>query len=487
LVFDALIPLEFKKIFQNDLSGELKILKEENSKKLYFKNGRLIHGESDFFCEKLGVILNLTGKVSDSQYDNISGLIHSADNRVGEILVQNRIISKSELKDSILYRVMRIAVSAFSIVSGSVEFNEGLLPDLSVPYVNIPIEEIIYRGGRRVEVVNYISREYYFNSPRLVLEKKKFHNLLNDTERELMEIIDSSAELSNARLISKMDFSSDKYWEGISVLFLLGIIDFSKDKKDKPTEEDIVSLVKLKSLIDSGEYDSFSILGLRKGDSIASIQRAYVTLAQKYNPDRFDSEISSEIKRSAQLITYKLGQAFKEITDFKKRDNVEIENIQAPIPPVDEGTDSGSEIVSDKEDSGSSEYEKRFDKFERGKELYRANKFDEALILLREVSKFGDPTYENYLYLGLCQSNISFFYNESEFNLKKAIEKAPSESAPVHALGRLYLKIERIKSARKCFERAVKLEPGNIEAAKDLFKLKYSPKKKRRKLFSSRK
>ncbi len=72
---------------------------------MFFREGILIHSESDFFDEKLGIILNLTGKVSDSQYDNISGLIHSVDDQVGNILVQNGIISKDELKEAVIYRI----------------------------------------------------------------------------------------------------------------------------------------------------------------------------------------------------------------------------------------------------------------------------------------------------------------------------------------------------------------------------------------------
>ncbi len=83
----------------------------------------------------------------------------------------------------------------------------------------------------------------------------------------------------------------------------------------------------------------------------------------------------------------------------------------------------------------------------------------------------------------MCQMHLPFFSDEAERNLKKAIEMAPSKSEPVQALGNLYLVLKKKKNAKRCFERAVELDPGNISAAQDLFRLKYPPKKKK-KLFS---
>ncbi|MCK5222799.1 MAG: tetratricopeptide repeat protein [Candidatus Aminicenantes bacterium] len=482
LICNTPIPLEFKNIFLNSLTGDLRVSTTKNYKQMFFKNGKLIQSDSDFFDERLGVILNLTGKVSDSQYDNISGLIHSIDDQVGTILVQNGIISKDELKEAVLYRTRRIAVSSFSIVSGNVDFTEGTFPKIRRPGYKIPVEEIIYRGGRRIESVNCIAKRYYFNSPELLPGNEKLYKLLSEEECELVEIVRSSGELSNARLISRSVIQNDKYWEGITILFLLGIIDFSPDMKDRPTEEDIIGLVRLKSILEKGATDIFSILKIKKGDSLSSIESAYLTLVQKYDPERFGSDTSSEIKKSAQFVLQKLGTAFREINESREKET--ISDLELDDLP-DEGPEDMDSPLGEKIDDDI-DYDENFDKFERGKELYHANKFDEALIPLKETTKSESPGYENYLYLGLCQTHLPFFSDEAERHLKKAVEMAPAKSEPVHALGKLYVRLNRKKSAKKCFERAVELEPGNIDAAQDLFKIKYPPKKKK-KFFSREK
>ncbi|MEN8223645.1 MAG: DUF4388 domain-containing protein [Acidobacteriota bacterium] len=482
LICDTLVPFEFRNIFLKKLTGELSVSTLKNKKKMFFSDGRLIHSESDFFDEQLGIILNLTGKVSDSQYDNISGLIHSADDQVGNILVQNGIISKDDLKEAVLYRMKRIAVSSFSIVSGELSFKEGVSPENSVSGLRIPVEELIYSGGRRIESVNCISKKYYFNSPEVLKGKEKLYNILSIEERELIEVVNNSEGLSNPRLISRSGISPDSYWEMIAVLFLLGIVEFSPDVKDKPTEEDIIGLVRLKNSLENGDSDMFSILGVTGEESSTGIQKAYISLTQKYDPERFGADISPEIRKSAQYVVDKLGTVFGEInetrTGKKENEHVSDENIsEDPAEPVKQS------ILSDEDSKGAYDFDEYFDKFEKGKDLYMSNKFDEALIHLKGASKIGEPKYENLLYLGMCQIHLPFFSDESERNLKKAIEMAPAKSEPVHALGKLYLKLNKKKNAKKCFERAVGLEPGNIDAAQDLFRLKYPPKKKK-KLFS---
>jgi len=479
---DAPVPFEFRNIFMNKLSGQLSVSTPKNKKTMFFHEGRLIHSESNFFDEKLGIILNLIGKVSDSQYDNISGLIHSADDQVGNILVQNGIISKDDLKEAVLYRIKRIAVSSFSILSGEVSFTEGVSPDNAGAGIRIPIEEIIYSGGRRIESVNCISKKYYFNSPEVVNGNEKLYKILSIGERELIEIVKTSDELSNPRLISRSGISSDSYWEGIAVLFLLGIIDFSSDIKDKPSEEDIIGLVRLKNVFEKGNYDIYSILGLAGDESVTSIQKAYINLVQKYDPERFGVDISPEIRKSAQYVMRKLDSDFKDINEHHE-ESKKIESVSFHSIPEDK-TDPGKPVVlPEMVPEENYEFDEYFDKFEKGKELYMSNKFDEALVYLKDAAKLGEPRYENLLYLGKCQTNLPFFSDEAERNLKKAIEMSPAKSEPVHALGILYLKLKKKKNAKKCFERAVGLEPGNIEAAQDLFRLRFPPKKKK-KLFS---
>ena len=489
-ISDAPVPLEFRNIFLNGLEGELHVKTLRNSKRMFFKDGNLIHSESDFFDERLGVILNLTGRVSDSQYDNISGLIHSVDDQVGTVLVQNGIISKDDLKEAVQYRIKRIAVSAFSIISGELYFLEGASPESAISGTRIPLSEIIYSGGKRIESVNCIRRQFYFNSPEPVRGNEKLYKLLNDEERELIETVRNSGDLSNARLITRSGLSSDRYWQGISMLYLLGIIDFSPDKKDKPTGDEIIGLVRLKNTIETGNADLYSILGVEEGDSVSSIQSAYYALTQKYDPDRFGSAISPEIKKSAQFVLRQLGKAFREINELRsgtEQPDIIPDDQLSPVPEEPEAgigiPESLPEVMPREDQFDSDEF---FHKFERGKDLYQSNKFDEALIPLKEALKLGKPSYENYLYLGLCQTHLPFFSDEAERNLKKAIELVPSKSEPVHALGKLYLQLKRKKNARKCFERAVELEPGNIEAAQDLFRLKYPPKTKK-KLFSREK
>ncbi len=204
----------------------------------------------------------------------------------------------------------------FPSVSGDVSFLEGESPENKGAGVRIPIEEVIYSGGKRIESVNCIHRKFYFNSPDVIKGKEKLYKLLSVEERELVETVKNSNGLSNPRIISRSGVSTDFYWQGIAVLYLLGIIDFSSDIKDKPSGEDIIGLVRLKKNLEKGNEDIFSILGVEKDESITGIQRAYINLVKKYDPERFGADISPEIRKSAEYVIQKLESAFRNLKEF---------------------------------------------------------------------------------------------------------------------------------------------------------------------------
>jgi len=482
LICDTPIPFEFRRILLENRTGLLRVSARGKEKKMYFRDGDLVFSDSEFFDEKLGVILNLIGKVSDSQYDNISGLIHSADEQVGAILVQNGIISDGDLREARMYRMKRIAASSFSLVSGEASFTEGVSSEKGDTGIRIPLEEIICSGGKRLESVNCVSKRYHFNSPVIREGMEKQYKYLSVEERELVETVRNSDGLSNPRLISRSGMKGDRYWQGIAVLYLLGVVDFDPEITDKPSEEEIVGLVRLKNSLEEEETDIYSLMGVSEDETLAGVQRAYIDLTQRYDPERFGSDISPEIRKSAEFVARELEKAFSEVKGIGDEvfDPGEPES-PPETPPEDLHEDSSrpdllpEEVVKDEFD-----FDEFYDKFEKGKELYLSNKFDEALKHLKDAVKLGGAKYESLLYLGKCQIHLPFFTDEAERNLKKAIELAPAKSDPVHALGHLYLKLKKKKSAKKCFERAVALEPGNIAAAQDLFRLRFPPRKKKK-------
>ncbi|MEN8153529.1 MAG: DUF4388 domain-containing protein [Acidobacteriota bacterium] len=315
-VLEFPVSFVFKKIFLEKLTGELFLKCPKYEKHIFFRNGDLIFAESNLFDEKIGVILNLTGKIVDSQYDYVSGLIHSADKQVGEILVQTGQISKKDLKEATRYQVKRIAISAFSITEGTWDFKKDVLPPSKSVKIKIPLIKIIYDGGKRRGTADSIRSKYFFYSPMIVSGKELIEDLFSDDEMEFYGEMTRFKDISNSGIIAKLNISPDIYWELITILFLSGILDFIKSNKNEKVDEDIVDLIQMRKKLEIEGLNFFDVLMINREDSMGSIHAKYMDLAQKYNPERFGSALAPEIKQSAKFVSNKIGEAYKNLTKF---------------------------------------------------------------------------------------------------------------------------------------------------------------------------
>jgi tetratricopeptide (TPR) repeat protein len=83
-----------------------------------------------------------------------------------------------------------------------------------------------------------------------------------------------------------------------------------------------------------------------------------------------------------------------------------------------------------------------------------------------------DSTRGKYFYLlGVCQTELFYFFGDAERNLKKAIELDPWNADPVYALGMLFRKQKKLGLSEKCFRRALEVDKSRGDAGKAIAEL----------------
>lgn len=318
---DTPIPLVFRKIFKEQLTGILEIRSQKIHKILYFENGHLIHATSNMFDERLGVILHLTGKLSDEQYEYISGLAHSVNREVGKILLQNNFINKSDLKETMIYQIRRIAVSSFSLENGEWTFVKKTAASKKPRVISLPLHNIINEGGQRTESVAFINRKFYFHAPLATDIPANVKPGLAGEDMYFFHKLAKCEHMPNEKILAKLNVEPDYYWEKITLFYLLGMIDFVEKNIDYNIEEDITSLIQLRLKIENQDPDDFEILGVDKSDTFNEIHASYLTLAQRYNPERFGSAQAPEIKKSAKIVYSRIEKAYSKLSKKDESDS----------------------------------------------------------------------------------------------------------------------------------------------------------------------
>ncbi len=474
-IADVPVPVFLKKISAEHLSGILIIKGDTFEKSLEFKKGVLVSARSSKLDEKIGVILHLTGKISEAQYDNISGLVqvHGSDQEVGEILVQTNFITPADLSDALLYLTRRIALSTFLLEKGNWEFkkNESSIPLMEdKPGIELHLPEIIVEGSRKIRNIAYFKEKIYFHSPKTTGIPEPLSPLLTAEEVELYEKLVSCQGLSNGEIISKLNILPGFYWEKIVLFIMLDVLEFVEHKMDFNRAEAIKSLLELNEKLRSGSIDEYGILGVNKDASLEELETAYQRVAYLHHPDRFGSASASEIKKISRFVLNRIKFAYQTLEELKKKSMKPThqqgqEEPGAASPGVKGKKAPGGEAVS----PGAQEKDPRFEAanlFEKAEELVNQKNYHEAAQILKNVVKL-DPSRGKYFHLlGICQSELFYYEGEAENSLRKAIELDPWNADPVYTLGLLYRKQKKFKLSERCFQRALNINRNHTAAGR---------------------
>ena len=116
------VPLIFKKILKDNLSGLLVVKGENFTKRLFFSKKELQFAASDLAQERLGEILYMKGKLTREQFIMLHKMKDNTNDKLGKLLVQQRILDKQGLFAALQDQVKTIAFSTFSMASGEWSF-----------------------------------------------------------------------------------------------------------------------------------------------------------------------------------------------------------------------------------------------------------------------------------------------------------------------------------------------------------------------------
>ncbi|MCK4834991.1 MAG: DnaJ domain-containing protein, partial [Candidatus Aminicenantes bacterium] len=313
------IPLTIKNILTDGFNGELVIKGKDLNKSLFFEDGDLIYAKSDIFDERINVILYLLGKISDQQYEYITGLGQSVDLEVGRILIENNFITEDDLFYTTLFQIRKIAVNAFKINQADWELREGNMETPLKQKHRIPLPPIIVEGARKIENISFFMNKIQFLSPRTTEIPAPLNQLMAGDEIVLYKRLHDCKKMSNHEIISKLNLDPVFYWRTLVLFILLDVIDFSKHRLNYDMEEDIHRLIKFQKKLMNGKSNPFEILRIPVSASRSEVKVAFFKLSKIFHPDRFGSAAAPEIKKIARYVFWEIENSYHSLTKKLKK------------------------------------------------------------------------------------------------------------------------------------------------------------------------
>jgi tetratricopeptide (TPR) repeat protein len=475
------VPLIFKKILKDRLSGELIVTGNHFTKTLFFIDGRLAFATSTLTNEDLGEILVSGSKVTRRQLEHALEIIRKPsfrDRQVGEILVKLNYLDKRDYYYTLRDMVKTIAVSTLPLKEGEWRF---IVKTPEIPNrhsFKIKLPDIIYEGIKGIEDVSYFKKRFVYKATVTTPISEVVSNSFTPDEMKLYTELSTFSNTSVEQLLMKLDIRDDdsklRFWQTLMLFYYLNAVDFVEYTVDEEQNKNIEEINDLYEKIKSKDLNYYQLFGVENPNAVEEVKKTYFDYSRKYHPDRINAAPDSTVMLKANEVFAEINKAFEVLSDSEKKKEYDNRGYREDSEVEPTQTDKVKNIRN---------------LYLKANRLYKEKQYFEAVVLLEQVVSVDSSRSTYFLLLGLAQSKLPTMINQAVKNLEKACELEPWNADPVFALGELYRSQQMVKKAERYFQKALEINMEHTLAGKaisDLEKM-FHPKKSKFSLFGKKK
>lgn len=147
-VFEPISVLQLLSLIQ--ASGELELLTESNSARLYFERGNLTFAGIANRPIKLGELLLKEKRIKRKELDRILRKKQEGK-RLGVLLMEAGVIKESELRQAIEEQIKEVVYEIVRWHDGRFVFSNGKRPKAQDILLDIPLDHLVLEGLKRLD------------------------------------------------------------------------------------------------------------------------------------------------------------------------------------------------------------------------------------------------------------------------------------------------------------------------------------------------
>jgi hypothetical protein len=170
----------------------------ETLKRVFIKEGSVIHATSSDLEDSLGTFLFRQGNLSEEVYRVIMRDRRKQNKRLGETLVEKGILSPQEVYEAIREQLKAIVWSLFYWTEGQVAFSIGEFKDPDMMRILLPMRQVILNGIKQAPnakaLVSRLGRKETVYTPSYTLEDV-VELALEAEDYQLLQLVDGKRSL----------------------------------------------------------------------------------------------------------------------------------------------------------------------------------------------------------------------------------------------------------------------------------------------------
>jgi curved DNA-binding protein CbpA len=359
-----------------------------------------------------------------------------------------------------------VTLNIFPLFNGAFKFqdrDELSLEDLDT---KIGIPALIADGIRRMKFDSNL--EKYLKAQTISPKDKGLALQLTEEEKGVLSRIKPNSPPTD--ILKNSALNPEFFWKSVYLFYCLNLIELSHeegifDAKEKPAAKPI-GKEQSEKLEDVEEFQQkltemsfYQILDVSTSASQAEIKKAYFGLARKYHPDLFDRDIDSKQKEMIDEVFDQITKSYHTLSDEDKREEYDKELAEETLDDK-RGVAKKAEI-----------------KFRQAKTLYNQARYEEAMSYLDEAIRLDAHKSGYFLLLAMVETKIPTYIRKAEAHFIKSIKLEPWSPDGYLGLGMMYKNADLKVKAANQFNKALKVDPGNPAALKELKELDKSKSK----------
>jgi hypothetical protein len=130
--------------------GVIEVEREGVLKRVFIREGNVVHATSTDRADSLGAFLERTGKLSPDQTKaTMAARAGTPERRYGEVLIEAGLISPAEIQRAILKQIEGIVWSLFYWTEGELRFKIGGFSEPSSIRIQLAMRQVIHEGIKR--------------------------------------------------------------------------------------------------------------------------------------------------------------------------------------------------------------------------------------------------------------------------------------------------------------------------------------------------
>jgi len=474
-------------LFASSRTGRLRIVSGTTEKRIYVSGGLPVYAESSLPEETLGAYLVANGKITEAHHAQARREMDERGRRFGEALLKLNLIGPHELFAEIESHLAEKVVSAFAWRVGRFKFEDDESWKDDVVIARMKPGRIIIDGVRRcwpAEAIFAVERFTWDSAPFLVEEPPYTDDQMSFTSQEvrLLQLVRRGLTL---REIGEQIGDRDLAVTFLYALFVMERVGFTLDPrgarkappgthtpqpsaaaKDSPNQRPPSKEEKAQALL--AEYikyrtaDYFTLLGVARDATAEQITAAFRTRQQRYHADTLVGIDAGLVHEKMEELYVRVHTAYRTLID---------DDLRAKYL---EELDQGAKRTMLTQQSKTGRIETLANKprhellFDDGFSLLRNGEFARALPMFEEAEKL-EPKARYSAYRAWCSYLAAPKLRESvERDLSSLAKQNTDDALLYYLLGNFYMRENNEKRATACYERALEIDPQNIDAARQL-------------------